>query len=185
MLKGREAPYGVGRKRSGPGERDLWWKWKVDPMAVDAVLIYAQSGHGRRSGVYSDYTFAVWSGPPDDADARAGAVRQSLFRPDRRGDARGRRDHPPHHGRELRPRPQRQADAWCSNSASRASRFRKRHKSGVATRFPRMLRWRRDKPVAEADTLAGLQALLPAGLKPACPFAEKVRGDVPSRKGNV
>ena len=60
MLKAREGAYGVGR-RKGDDRTDVWWKWKVDPMSVDAVLIYAQRGHGRRSGVYSDYTFAVWS----------------------------------------------------------------------------------------------------------------------------
>jgi DNA ligase-1 len=60
MLKAREGAYGVGR-RKGDDRTDVWWKWKLDPMSVDAVLIYAQRGHGRRSGVYSDYTFAVWS----------------------------------------------------------------------------------------------------------------------------
>ena len=60
MLKAREGAYGVGRRKGGD-RTDVWWKWKLDPMSVDAVLIYAQRGHGRRSGVYSDYTFAVWS----------------------------------------------------------------------------------------------------------------------------
>ena len=61
MLKARDGVYGVGR-RKGDDRSDVWWKWKLDPMSVDAVLIYAQRGHGRRSGVYSDYTFAVWDG---------------------------------------------------------------------------------------------------------------------------
>ena len=60
MLKAREGAYGVGR-RKGDDRTNVWWKWKLDPMSVDAVLIYAQRGHGRRSGVYSDYTFALWS----------------------------------------------------------------------------------------------------------------------------
>ena len=67
MLKAREGAYGVGR-RKGDDRSNVWWKWKLDPMSVDAVLIYAQRGHGRRSGVYSDYTFALWSaeeGAPD------------------------------------------------------------------------------------------------------------------------
>ena len=69
MLKARDGAYGVGR-RKGDDRTDVWWKWKLDPMSVDAVLIYAQRGHGRRSGVYSDYTFAVWSADEGDA-ARA------------------------------------------------------------------------------------------------------------------
>ena len=60
MLKAREGAYGIGR-RKGDDRTDVWWKWKLDPMSVDAVLIYAQRGHGRRSGVYSDYTFALWN----------------------------------------------------------------------------------------------------------------------------
>ena len=60
MLKAREGAYGVGRRKGGD-RTDVWWKWKLDPMSVDAVVIYAERGHGRRSGVYTDYTFAVWS----------------------------------------------------------------------------------------------------------------------------
>ena len=151
MLKAREGAYGVGRRKGGD-RTDVWWKWKLDPMSVDAVLIYAQRGHGRRSGVYSDYTFAVWSAEEGAREPRAGAVRQGLFGPLRRRDARDGRDHPPHHGRDLRPGAQRQADAGV-RTRLRGHRASKRHRSGVAVRFPRMLRWRRDKPVAEADTL--------------------------------
>ena len=68
MLKAREGAYGVGR-RKGDDRTDVWWKWKLDPMSVDAVLIYAERGHGRRSGVYSDYTFAVWN-EAEDAPGR-------------------------------------------------------------------------------------------------------------------
>ncbi len=161
MLKGREAPYGVGRKRSGPGERDLWWKWKVDPLAVDAVLIYAQKGHGRRSGVYSDYTFAVWSGEPDDparalvpfAKAYSGLTDAEM----REVDAIIRRTTVESFGPVRSVKPTLVFELGFEGLA-----LSKRHKSGVATRFPRMLRWRRDKPVAEADTLASLRALLPA-----------------------
>ncbi len=161
MLKGREAPYGVGRKRSGPGERDLWWKWKVDPMAVDAVLVYAQRGHGRRASVYSDYTFAVWSGPEDDpartlvpfAKAYSGLTDAEM----REVDSIIRRTTVETFGPVRSVRPTQVFELGFEGIA-----LSKRHKSGVATRFPRMLRWRRDKPVAEADTLAGLRALLPA-----------------------
>ena len=159
MLKGGSAPYGVGRKRSGPGERDLWLKWKVDPMAVDAVLIYAQKGHGRRSGVYSDYTFAVWSGPPDDgtralvpfAKAYSGLTDAEM----REVDSIIRRTTVESFGPVRSVKPTLVFELGFEGIA-----VSKRHKSGVATRFPRMLRWRRDKPVVEADTLADLQALL-------------------------
>ena len=60
MLKARDGAYGIGR-RKGDDRTDVWWKWKLDPMSVDAVVIYAERGHGRRSGVYTDYTFAVWN----------------------------------------------------------------------------------------------------------------------------
>ena len=160
MLKGREAPYGVGRKRSGPGERDLWWKWKVDPMAVDAVLVYAQKGHGRRASVYSDYTFAVWSGPAEDsaralvpfAKAYSGLTDAEM----REVDAIIRRTTVESFGPVRSVKPTLVFELGFEGIA-----LSKRHKSGVATRFPRMLRWRKDKPVAEADTLAQLKALLP------------------------
>ncbi len=162
MLKGREAPYGTGRKRSGAGERDLWWKWKLDPMAVDAVLIYAQRGHGRRASVYSDYTFAVWSGPQEDAGrtlapfakAYSGLTDAEM----REVDAIIRRTTVESFGPVRRVEPTLVFEIGFEGIAAS-----KRHKSGVATRFPRMLRWRRDKPVAEADTLADLQALLRGG----------------------
>ena len=160
MLKGREAPYGAGRKRSGAGERDLWWKWKLDPMAVDAVLIYAQRGHGRRASVYSDYTFAVWSGPQDAvgrtlvpfAKAYSGLTDAEMAEV----DAIIRRTTAQSFGPVRSVTPTMVFELGFEGIA-----LSKRHKSGVATRFPRMLRWRRDKPVAEADTLADLQALLP------------------------
>ena len=161
MLKGVDAPYGVGRKRSGPGEHDLWWKWKVEPFAVDAVLVYAQRGHGRRSGVYSDYTFAVWSGPLEDssralvpfAKAYSGLTDVEM----REVDAIIRRTTVESFGPVRSVKPTLVFELGFEGIA-----LSKRHKSGVATRFPRMLRWRKDKPVEEADTLAELQALLPA-----------------------
>ena len=115
MLKARDGAYGVGR-RKGDDRVDVWWKWKLDPMSVDAVLIYAQRGHGRRSGVYSDYTFAVWSAPEEDtsrelvpfAKAYSGLSDAEM----REMDAIIRK----HHRRDLRPGAQRQADpgvrAW-------------------------------------------------------------------------
>ena len=174
MLKKVSACYGVGRTRTD----GVWWKWKVQPLSVDAVLIYAQAGHGRRASVYTDYTFAVWSRPPADA-AEAQAVL----------DAIGRRE--PAQPGALQLLSFAKAYSGLSDAefaavdrVIRATTLEKfgpvrsvrptlvleigfeginaspRHKSGVAVRFPRMLRLRPDKPLHEADTLAGLQALI-------------------------
>jgi ATP-dependent DNA ligase len=164
MLKARTTEYGVGRRKGGVGGADLWWKWKLDPMSVDAVLIYAQRGHGRRSGVYSDYTFAVWSGPPEDANralvpfakAYSGLSDEEMSQV----DAIIRKTTVESFGpvRSVRP-------TMVFELGFEGITLSKRHKSGIATRFPRMLRWRRDKPVEEADTVEQLQALLPSGTK--------------------
>jgi DNA ligase-1 len=168
MLKARESAYGVGR-RKGDDRTDVWWKWKLDPMSVDAVMIYAQRGHGRRSGVYSDYTFAVWSageGAPERelipfAKAYSGLSDAEM----REMDAIIRRTTVETFGPVRSVRPTQVIELGFEGIAPS-----KRHRSGIAVRFPRMLRWRRDKPVAEADTLEALRALLPAGtpLSPSC-----------------
>jgi DNA ligase-1 len=120
-----DAAYGTGRTKA----EGLWWKWKIDPMTIDCVLVYAQAGHGRRASVYTDYTFAVWNRPPAskaEADAvldaiaaqgagaarraAAGGFRQGLLGPDRRGVPAGRRHHPQEHDREVRAGAQRQAE---------------------------------------------------------------------------
>ncbi len=165
MLKAREGAYGVGR-RKGDDRTDVWWKWKLDPMSVDAVLIYAQRGHGRRSGVYSDYTFAVWN-EAEDAPGRelvpfAKAYSGLSDAEMREMDAIIRRTTVETFGPVRRVTPTQVFELGFEGIAAS-----KRHKSGVAVRFPRMLRWRRDKPVAEADTLANLRALLPAPPPPA------------------
>jgi DNA ligase-1 len=160
MLKARTTEYGVGRRRSGA---DLWWKWKLDPMSVDAVLVYAQKGHGRRSGVYSDYTFAVWNGPPEEKDralvpfakAYSGLSDEEM----RKVDAAIRKTTVESFGPVRSVRPTMVFELGFEGIA-----LSKRHKSGIATRFPRMLRWRQDKPVEEADTIAELRALLPGGV---------------------
>ncbi len=161
MLKAREGAYGVGR-RKGDDRTDVWWKWKLDPMSVDAVLIYAQRGHGRRSGVYSDYTFAVWSAGADApqralvpfAKAYSGLSDAEM----REMDAIIRRTTVEAFGPVRSVTPTQVFELGFEGIAAS-----KRHKSGIAVRFPRMLRWRRDKPVAEADTLDALRALLPPG----------------------
>jgi DNA ligase-1 len=160
ILKARDGAYGVGR-RKGDDRTDVWWKWKLDPMSVDAVLIYAQRGHGRRSGVYSDYTFAVWSAD-EEAEARelvpfAKAYSGLSDAEMREMDAIIRRTTIESFGPVRSVTPTQVFELGFEGIA-----FSKRHRSGVAVRFPRMLRWRRDKPVAEADTLDTLRALLPA-----------------------
>ncbi|HLW91244.1 MAG TPA: ATP-dependent DNA ligase [Roseiarcus sp.] len=162
MIKGQTSEYGVGRRKSGPASEDLWWKWKLNPMSVDAVLVYAQRGHGRRSGVYSDYTFAVWSARPEDdarilvpfAKAYSGLTDEEM----RQVDAQIRKTTVESFGpvRSVRP-------TMVFELGFEGISLSKRHKSGIATRFPRMLRWRRDKPVEEANTIDELKALLPAG----------------------
>jgi DNA ligase 1 len=160
MLKAREGAYGVGR-RKGDDRTDVWWKWKLDPMSVDAVVIYAERGHGRRSGVFSDYTFAVWSADegaePRELVPFAKAYSGLTDAEMREMDAIIRRTTLETFGPVRSVKPTQVFELGFEGIAPS-----KRHKSGVAVRFPRMLRWRRDKPVAEADTLASLSALLPA-----------------------
>ncbi len=155
MLKHQQSSYGFGRRQPEDGRG--WWKWKLDPLTLDGVLIYAQKGHGRRSGVFSDYTFAVWDRSGSDpalvpfAKAYSGLTDQEM----REVDARIRRTSNESFGPVRAVRPTMVFEIGFEGIA--ASR---RHRSGVALRFPRILRWRRDKPVDEADTLASLQALL-------------------------
>ncbi|MEO7937150.1 MAG: ATP-dependent DNA ligase [Burkholderiaceae bacterium] len=157
MLKQTGAAYGIGRtKASG-----TWWKWKIDPMRIDAVLIYAQRGHGRRASLYSDYTFAVWNGPPEQADRQlvpfAKAYSGLSDAEMAKVDAIIRTTTTESFG------PVRSVRATLVFELGFEGISRSpRHKSGLAVRFPRMLRWRTDKPVTEADTLETLTALLPA-----------------------
>jgi DNA ligase-1 len=149
MIKRAASVYHVGRKRGD------WWKWKLDPWTVDAVMIYAQAGHGRRANLFTDFTFAVrdgnalvpftkaYSGLTDAefAEITKWVQKHTLerFGPVRRV--------PPELVFEI---------AFEGIQAS------PRHKSGIALRFPRMLRWRHDKPVDEIDTIDSLRALLAA-----------------------
>ncbi|CAI8784933.1 DNA ligase 1 [Pseudomonas marginalis] len=154
MLKARDGLYGVGRTK----DMGLWWKWKVDPFSVDAVLIYAQRGHGRRASLYSDYTFAVWDGPPGSertlvpfAKAYSGLTDEEM----RKVDAIVRKTTVEKFGPVSSVTPSMVFELGFEGIA-----LSKRHKSGIAVRFPRMLRWRQDKAVDEADSLATLQDLL-------------------------
>ena len=156
MLKRRDARYGVGRTKAD----GAWWKWKIDPMTVDAVLVYAQRGHGRRASLYTDYTFAVWA---DDAEGRrlvpfakaySGLTDDEIAKV----DAIVRRTTVEKFGpvRSVTP-------TLVFELGFEAIQRSPRHKSGIAVRFPRILRWRIDKPVDEADTLDTLASLLPGG----------------------
>jgi DNA ligase-1 len=155
MLKARDSMYGVGRTK----DMGVWWKWKIDPFSVDAVLIYAQRGHGRRASLYSDYTFAVWDGPPESSErtlvpfakAYSGLTDEEM----RKVDAIIRKTTVEKFGPVRSVTPTLVFELGFEGIA-----LSKRHKSGIAVRFPRMLRWRLDKPVAEADSLATLQDLL-------------------------
>ena len=155
MLKARDSLYGVGRTK----DMGVWWKWKVDPFSVDAVLIYAQRGHGRRASLYSDYTFAVWDGPPGASErslvpfakAYSGLTDEEM----RKVDAIVRKTTVEKFGPVRSVTPTLVFELGFEGIA-----LSKRHKSGIAVRFPRMLRWRQDKRVEDADTLAILQDLL-------------------------
>ncbi|MGJ7498365.1 ATP-dependent DNA ligase [Variovorax sp. RT4R15] len=156
MLKQRRAAYGVGRTK----DVGIWWKWKIDPLSIDAVLIYAQRGHGRRASLYSDYTFAVWDGPPAQADRKlvpfAKAYSGLTDAEMGRVDAVIRKTTIESFGPVRSVKPTLVFELGFEGIAKST-----RHKSGIAVRFPRMLRWREDKPVEEADTLETLAALLP------------------------
>ena len=177
MLKHQQSRYGSGRTKSD----GVWWKWKIEPLTADAVLVYAQAGHGRRASVYTDYTFAVWSRAPVSAEEAQGVL-----------DAIARKQAaPPRDSARLQLLPFAKAYSGLSDEefkavdkVVRATTIEKfgpvrsvrpslvfeigfegiqhspRHKSGVAVRFPRMLRLRPDKPLHEADTLQSLYALM-------------------------
>jgi DNA ligase-1 len=155
MLKKKDSPYLAGRPK-GP-----WFKWKRDPFTVDAVLMYAQRGHGKRSSFYSDYTFGVWSGSPDAPElvpvgkAYFGFTDEELRQLDkyvrdntveRFGPVRSVRADPGH--------------GLVLEIAFEGLNRSTRHRSGVAMRFPRISRLRWDKPAREADRIEALTALL-------------------------
>ncbi len=152
MLKRKDSPYLVGRKKGD------WWKWKVDPLTIDAVLTYAMRGHGRRSNLFTDYTFALWQQNEDGekelvtfAKAYSGLTDAEFRKVDnwikkntleRFGPVRSVT---PHHVFEI---------------AFEGIAFSKRHKSGVATRFPRILRWRQDKKIEDANNIQDLKDMI-------------------------
>jgi DNA ligase 1 len=151
MLKRRESPYRVGRRRGD------WWKWKVEPFTIDAVLVYAQRGSGRRASLYTDYTFAVWNDEGElvpFAKAYSGLTDAEI----RKVDAFVRRNTRDKFGPVRTVNPE-----LVFELAFEGIQRSTRHKSGVAVRFPRILRWRTDKKPGDADTLATIRALLEGG----------------------
>lgn len=148
MLKRKDAAYDVGRVRG------TWWKWKIAPHTIDAVLIYAQKGHGRRANLFTDYTFALWDGDKlvPFAKAYSGLSDAEIRQVDRfvrqnTSDSFG---------------PVRQVTpTLVMELAFEGLQVSTRHKSGVATRFPRIVRWRQDKKPEDANTLDELKELLP------------------------
>ncbi len=149
MLKRRSSSYGVGRRVGD------WYKWKVHPLTVDAVLVYAQAGHGRRAGLYTDYTFAIWEGDTlvPFAKAYSGLTDAEI----RQVDKFVRNNTLEKFGPVRTVKPE-----LVFELAFEGIQRSTRHKSGIAVRFPRIARWRQDKPVREADTLATVKALLDA-----------------------
>ena len=147
MLKALDSPYGTGRQRGS------WWKWKIEPYSFDAVMLYAQPGHGRRSNLYTDYTFGVWRDGElvPVAKAYSGLSNREIESLDRWIRAHTQEKFGP--VRKVEP-------SQVFELAYEGIAVSTRHKSGIALRFPRILRWRTDKPASEADTLANLQAML-------------------------
>jgi DNA ligase-1 len=147
MLKRLSSAYGVGRRR---GE---WWKWKVDPLTVDAVLIYAQAGSGKRAGLFTDYTFGIWEGDHlvPFAKAYSGLTDEEI----RKVDQFIRRNTLEKFGPVRTVKPELVFELHFEGIQSST-----RHKSGIAVRFPRMARWRRDKKAEEADSVENVRALL-------------------------
>ena len=182
MLKHRSARYGTGRRKQDDLAGGTWWKWKIEPLSVDCILVYAQAGHGRRASVYTDYTFAVWNRTPRDAaeaeaaiarkeppaadalqlvafaKAYSGLTDEEFLRVDK--VIRGSTLEKFGPVRSVRPTLMFELGFEGINRSGR-------HKSGIAVRFPRMLRIRDDKPLHEADTLASLEVLLALQHRPA------------------
>ena len=180
MLKHRQSPYGIGRRKEQGAGLAGWLKWKLEPYTVDAVLMYAQAGHGKRAGLYTDYTFAVWSRPPADlqeaqevaeaiarrqppvagalqlvslAKAYSGLTQAEITRLDKIIRQTTVEKFGP--VRSVKPQ-------LVFELGFEAMQRSARHRSGWALRFPRILRWRHDKLLHEADSILTLHSLLPS-----------------------
>jgi DNA ligase 1 len=151
MLKRKSAPYEVGRKKGS------WWKWKVNPLSIDAVLLYAQKGHGRRANLFTDYTFALWEGDQlvTFAKAYSGLTDAEIKAVDAFIKANTLEKFGP--VRTVKPQ-------LVFEIAFEGLQLSNRHKAGVAVRFPRILRWRQDKLPEQANHLHELKVLLTSGV---------------------
>ena len=154
MLKHKDSLYEVGRRRG------KWWKWKIDPLSVDGVLIYAQRGHGRRADLYTDYTFAVWSGEElvPFTKAYSGLTDKELVEVDSWVKKNTKEKFGP--VRSVTPE-------LVFEIAFEGINPSPRHKSGVALRFPRILRWRKDKTIKDANNKEDLLDLIQQLSRPA------------------
>ncbi|MFL1894256.1 ATP-dependent DNA ligase [Aquimarina sp. 2-A2] len=149
MLKRKDSPYLVGRKKGD------WWKWKVDPLTIDAVLTYAMRGHGRRSNLFTDYTFGLWNEDKTELVTFAKAYSGLTDAEFRKVDRFIKTNTIERFGPVRSVTPQ-----LVFEIAFEGIALSKRHKSGVATRFPRILRWRQDKKIEEANSLEDLKGLI-------------------------
>jgi DNA ligase-1 len=149
MLKRWSSVYQMGRKKGD------WWKWKVDPMTLDAVMLYAQAGHGKRANLYTDYTFGLWNGDKlvPFAKAYSGLSNDEI----NKLDAWIRKNTLEKFGPVRSVKSQKVFEI-----AFEGIQLSPRHKAGIAVRFPRILRERFDKTIEEADTLATAMELLNA-----------------------
>ncbi|RUA29773.1 MAG: ATP-dependent DNA ligase [Bacteroidetes bacterium] len=147
MLKKKDSLYEAGRKRGN------WWKWKIAPLTIDGVMIYAQKGHGRRAGLYSDYTLAVWE--KDELIPFAKAYSGLTDAEMKKVDAFVKKNTKEKFGPVRTVTPE-----LVFEIAFEGIQPSKRHKSGIALRFPRIKRWRQDKPISEANKLSDLKELL-------------------------
>ncbi|MES2543927.1 MAG: ATP-dependent DNA ligase [Bacteroidota bacterium] len=152
MLKRKSSPYQIGRKKGD------WWKWKIEPLVIDAVLTYAMRGSGRRANLFTDYTFALWQDTADGqkelvtfAKAYSG-LNDAEFR---RVDDFIKKNTLERFGPVRSVVPQLVFEIGFEGIA-----LSKRHKSGVATRFPRILRWRHDKKIEDANSIADLKNMI-------------------------
>ena len=161
MIKRFNSTYGVGRKKGD------WFKWKVDPFTIDAVMVYAQQGHGRRASLFTDYTFAVWDREElvPVAKAYSGLTDKEI----NKVDAFIKRNTTGRKGPVRMVKPE-----LVFELAFDGIRASKRHRSGVAFRFPRISRMRDDKPIEEADTLETVKALLPPTEKASSPLVDQL-----------
>ena len=157
MLKHRAARYGTGRRKQDDLAAGTWWKWKIDPLSIDAVLIYAQRGHGRRASLYSDYTFGVWDGQGDERHLVPFAKAYSGLTDEQMGqvDAFVRRNTLEKFGPVRTVKPE-----LVFELAFEGIQNSPRHKSGIAVRFPRIARWREDKKPSDADSVDTIRNLL-------------------------